>query len=65
MQNATALCGVVMFNAEQARHLARLLKVKQPTQLERVDIESLVYKLGAYGEALQAIANDRRLENGQ
>lgn len=60
-----ALFGVAMFNVEQARRLARLLKVKQPTQLERVDIESLVYKLGAYGDALLAIANDRRLEDGQ
>lgn len=54
-----------MFNVEQARRLARLLKVKQPTQLERLDIDALVYKLGAYGEALLAIANDRRLEDGQ
>lgn len=45
--------------------MARLLKVKQPTQLERLDIDALVYKLGAYGEALLAIANDRRLEDGQ
>lgn len=46
------------FDANTARHLVRLLKIKEPTMKELLDIESLVCKLGTYGEQLQKIAKE-------
>jgi len=50
------------FNAPQARYLARLLKIKNPTPLEIKTIESLIKDLGAYGESLYRIARERQYE---
>ena len=43
---------------QQARELARLLKVKEPTQIQLMDIERLVGILGAFGEQLYKIAKE-------
>lgn len=43
---------------QQARELARLLKVKEPTQMQLMDIERLVGILGVFGEQLYKIAKE-------
>ena len=48
----------VAYQSQQARELARLLKVKEPTQLQTMDIERLVGMLGAFGEQLYKIAQE-------
>lgn len=48
----------VAYQSQQARELARLLKVKEPTQLQTMDIERLVGILGVYGEQLYKIAKE-------
>lgn len=50
------------FNVTQARYLARLLKIKNPTPLESMTIQSLIKDLGAYGESLYRIARERQYE---
>jgi hypothetical protein len=50
------------FNAPQARYLARLLKIKNPTPLESMTIKSLIKDLGAYGESLYRISRERQYE---
>jgi hypothetical protein len=50
------------FNVAQARYLARLLKIKNPTPLESMTIQSLIKDLGAYGESLYRIARERQYE---
>ena len=46
------------YEPQQARELARLLKLKKPTQLQLMDIERLVCILGVYGEQLYKIAKE-------
>lgn len=46
------------YEPQQARELARLLKLKKPTQLQLLDIERLVSILGVYGEQLYKIAKE-------
>ena len=46
------------YEPQQARELARLLKLKKPTQLQLMDIERLVGILGVYGEQLYKIAKE-------
>lgn len=46
------------FDASAARQLVRLLKTKEPTMKDEVDIDALVCKLGAYGEQLYKIAKE-------
>ena len=46
------------YEPQQARELARLLKLRKPTQLQLMDIERLVGILGVYGEQLYKIANE-------
>ena len=46
------------YEPQQARELARLLKVKKPTKLQLMDIERLVSILGVYGEQLYKIAKE-------
>jgi len=43
---------------QQAKELAKLLKVKEPTQLQQMDIERLVIMLGVFGEQLYKIAKE-------
>ena len=43
---------------QQARELSRLLKVKEPTQMQLMDIERLVGILGVFGEQLYKIAKE-------
>ena len=43
---------------QQAKELARLLKLKKPTQLQQMDIERLVGILGVFGEQLYKIAKE-------
>ena len=46
------------YEPQQARELARLLKVKKPTQMQLMDIERLVGILGTYGVQLYKIAKE-------
>ena len=46
------------YEPQQARELARLLKLKKTTQLQLLDIERLVSILGVYGEQLYKIAKE-------
>ena len=46
------------YEPQQARELAKLLKLKEPTQLQLMDIERLVGILGVYGEQLYKIAKE-------
>lgn len=46
------------FNAAKARHLSRLLKIKEPTKKDKIDIDSLAAELGSYGEQLIKIAKE-------
>lgn len=48
----------VAYQSQQARELSRLLKVKEPTQLQLMDIERLVGILGVFGEQLYKIAKE-------
>jgi len=43
---------------QQARELSKLLKLKEPTQLQQMDIERLVSILGVFGEQLYKIAKE-------
>jgi len=43
---------------QQARELVKLLKLKEPTQLQQMDIERLVIILGAFGDQLYKIAKE-------
>ena len=46
------------FNAAKARQLSRLLKIKEPTKKDKIDIDSLAAELGCYGEQLIKIAKE-------
>lgn len=46
------------FNAAKARQLSRLLKIKEPTKKDKIDIDSLAAELGVYGEQLIKIAKE-------
>ena len=48
----------VGYQAQQARELSRLLKLKNPTQRQQIDLERLVSILGAFGEQLYKIAKE-------
>jgi len=48
----------VTFNAAKARQLSRLLKIKEPTKKDKIDIDSLAAELGSYGEQLIKIAKE-------
>jgi len=49
---------VSAYAPQQAKELARLLKVKEPTQMQQMDIERLVGILGVFGEQLYKIAKE-------